>query len=239
MYDKLDNMQWRIRWAVQRLHKRYNRNPWIFLSEADVQCYLYAELLKDFTKPVRATGLDANSKKLRDSKYRIRSIPLHAELSSFRRKNVHYVDLSLVDPKKISFFLPVKTYDRDNRAFPISGMRWHPEDMIGIEIKYNWGISKTSAYNKKTGRTKTTARWTRFRDSLVEDMKKLRSYKRGWLIYVDQTSMFHTFAEWRTFVDDVVRRSNYGYRKKTLNAYYLCPRRKLALSFKSPEQTSY
>ena len=67
----------------------------------------------------------------------------------------------------------------------------------------------------------------------MRDLRRLKKYKRGWLIFVDQNSLFPSYAKWRDFIDELIREANYGYAKKTLNAYYLCPKREKALSYKS------
>ena len=50
MTDFIDNSQWKIRLAVNRLQKKYYTNPFRFLTEADIQCALYSELLNGFSK---------------------------------------------------------------------------------------------------------------------------------------------------------------------------------------------
>src|SRR3989304_2558292 len=101
--------------------------------------------------------------------------------------------------------------------------------------RFQWELRKAvknlqKTYSRKTGRKKTTDIWETYKQSLIRDIKKLKRYKRGWLVLVDHHSLIATYREWRTFVDEIIRKSNYGYAKRTLNAYYLCPKLKRALS---------
>lgn len=160
--------------------------------------------------------------------------PIHAELSSSRRKATEYVDLCLINPSKVEFWIKKTKFSRENKEMPVWDWNWNPKDSIGIEIKFNRWILKTEAYSHDTKRERITKKWKDYRDRLVSDIKKLKRYKRGWLIFVDQHSLIRKRKEWREFINKVIRDSNYGYSKKTLNAYYLCPKLKKALSYKSP-----
>ena len=234
MNENIGGIQWNIRLAIQRLHKKYYRNPWIFMTEADVQCAFYSELIKYASKARKATVRDVNEKKVRDWEYQILTRPLHAELSSSRRKATEYVDLCLITPSEVEFLIKKTKFNRANKEMPLWDWNWSPDDSIGIEIKFNRWIIKTKAYSHNTKRERVTANWNNYRNRLVEDIKKLKRYKRGWLIFVDQHSLIESYKEWREFIDGVIRESNYGYAKKTLNAYYLCPKSGRALSYKSP-----
>ena len=232
---KLNNLQWKIRLAVQRLHKRYYKHPWIFITEADIQCALYAELLGSLMKARKTIVRDANSNKINDWEYEVLTRPLHAELSSSRRKTTEFVDLCIIEPSVFEFWIKKTKFNRGDREVPIWtwGPSW-PENAIGIEIKFNRWVLKRKAYSYKSKRERFTGRWKDLRYSLISDLDKLLRYKRGWLIFVDHHSLLRNKEEWREFMDDVIRYSNYGRLKKTLNAYYLSPKLGRALSYKSP-----
>lgn len=234
MKIKTDLLQWKVRLAIQRLHKKYHKHPWIFMSEADVQCNLYSELLKCSVKPRKTIVKDCNDKKTWDGQYQLLTRPLHAELSSSRRNSTEFVDLCLIDPTKTTFWIKKSKFNRWSKDIPVWSWEWRPKDAIGIEIKFNPWIIKKQAFSHDTKRERVTQNWKDYRWRLVRDFKKLKRYKRGWLIFVDQHSLINSRKEWRDFVDDVIRDSNYGYAKKTLNAYYLCPKIKTAFSYKSP-----
>lgn len=199
-----------------------------------MQCNLYAELLKSCIKPRKTITKDCNGKVIRDWQYQLLTRPLHAELSSSRRNSTEYVDLCLMNPTRAKFWIKKSKFDRGNKDIPVWDWDWHPENAIGIEIKFNQWILKTNAFSNKTKRERVTQKWKNYRWHLLRDLKKLKRYKRGWLIFVDQHSLINSRKEWRNFVDGLIRASNYGYAKKTLNAYYLCPKFKTAFSYKSP-----
>lgn len=234
MDDEIANLQWKIRHAIQRLHKKYHRNPWVFMTEADIQCAVYHELIKSASKARKTRIKDINEKRVKDWQYQLLTNTIHAELSSSRRKATEYVDLCLIIPSKVIFWIKKTKFSRENKEMPVWDWDWDPKNSIGIEIKFNRWILKTSAYSHDTKRERITENWKGFRWYLLNDIKKLKRYKRGWLIFVDQHSLIGNYKEWRDFMEGVIRDSNYGYAKKTLNAYYLCPKLKRALSYKSP-----
>jgi|WetSurMetagenome_2_1015567.scaffolds.fasta_scaffold17203_2 hypothetical protein len=227
------NTQWKIRQAIQSLHKKYHKNPWIFMTEADIQCTIFSEIIKKISKSRKTLIKGFNEKKIKDWKYQVLTKALHSELSSSRRKATEFVDLCLVIPSKFEFYITKTKFDRGKKEMPISGWKWNPEDSIGIEIKFNKWVQKKFTYSRKTKRFRITEKWKYYEKSLKNDLKKLVRYKRGWLILVDQHSLIKTYKEWRSFIDVIIRKANYGKAKKTLNAYYLCPKRKKALSYKS------
>ena len=233
------NYQWYIRCALQRLQKMYSRNPWVFMTEADIQCALYSILDDWFYGNKRSKVKDINEKKIREASFQLFTKSLHAELSTSRRKSTEYVDLCIAPPKKIEFWIKTSQYNRYEKNVPVWGWSWDPETAIGIEIKFNRWIAKTSAYSKKTKKRRVTQKWKDYCASLAFDLKKLKRYKRGWLIFVDQYSLFESKKEWRIFMDKIIRQANYGAAKKTLNAYYLCPKNSSAWAHKSAVQTSY
>jgi len=237
MNENTNKIQWKIRHAIQRVHKKYHRNPWIFMTEADVQCAIYYELTKSVSKARKAIVRGINEKKIRDWEYQILTKSLHAELSSSRRKATEYVDLCLIVPPKVEFWIKKTKFSRENKEMPVWDWNWNPEDSVGIEIKFNRWIIKTKAYSRNTKRERVTKNWKNYQYRLLQDIKKLKRYKRGWLIFVDQHSLITTYTGWRRFIDEVIRDSNYGCAKKTLNAYYLCPKLKRALSYKSPRSS--
>jgi hypothetical protein len=236
MNENTDIIQWKIRHAVQRLHKKYHKHPWIFMTEADIQCALYSELIKSASKPKKTITRDVNGEKMRDWEYQIPTMSLHSELSSSRRKAREFVDLCLIAPPKVEFWIKKTKFSRKNNEIPVWNWNWNPEDSIGLEIKFNRWILKTNAYSYGTKRERVTKKWKNYRSTLIRDIKKLKKYHRGWLIFVDQHSLISTYKGWRKFIDEIIRDSNYGYAKKTLNAYYLCPKLKRALSYKSPHK---
>lgn len=82
MNEQTDKIQGKIRQAIQRLHERYHKNPWIFMTEADIQCALYSELFKSNSKSRKSIIRDNNEKKIKDWEYQILTRPIHAEFSS-------------------------------------------------------------------------------------------------------------------------------------------------------------
>lgn len=235
MNKKTNNIQWKVRCAVQRLHKKYHKNPWIFMTEADVQCNLYYELMRSTSKARKTIIKDANKKIVHDRRCQVLTRQLHAELSSVRRKSTEFVDLCLIDPHKVVSQIKKTKFNRENKEMPLwDNCNWGPKDSIGIEIKFNRWIRKMTAYSRGTRRGRITKKWKNYRLGLLRDIKKLKRYKRGWLIFVDQHSLIDNYAEWRNFVNEVIRDSNYGRAKKTLNAYYLSPKAGRAMSYKSP-----
>lgn len=239
MDSRINRFQWELRKAVQKLHKKYHNNPWIFITESDIQCNLFAEMLR-FSSGLRRSDIRGYwEEKIHEREFRLLTRPIHAELSSKRRKNTEFVDLCLVDPTKFVFWIKKRRFDRFDKKFPIYDWDWKPRDAIGIEIKFNRWVMKSKVYSRKSERERVTNRWINYKRSLIRDIKKLKPYKRGWLILVDHHSLISTRKEWKAFVDEIIRKSNYGYAKKTLNAYYLCPKLKKALSFKSPNQHNW
>jgi len=234
MDTRIERLQWELRKAVQKLQKKYRKNPWIFITESDIQCQLFSEIQRFSSGVRRAISKGFRDEKIRDWQYRLLTRPIHAELSYKKRNTTEFVDLCLIDPTKFTFWIKKRGFDRSNKRFPIWDWDWKRADAIGIEIKFNRWVSKEDAYSRKTGRRKTTDKWKNYKLSLIRDIKKLKRYKRGWLVLVDHHSLISTRKEWRAFVDEIIRKSNYGYAKRTLNAYYLCPKLKRALSFKSP-----
>jgi hypothetical protein len=203
------------------------------MTEADVQCSLYAALLKQTSKALKTVARDAGGNRIKDWQYELLTRSIHAELSESWRNLTEFVDLCLFCPSKTTFWIKKSKYDRGEGDVPVWCWDWSRKDSIGIEIKFNRTASKDSGYSNKTKRTHVTERWKAFRRSLVRDLRRLKKYKRGWLIFVDQNSLFPSYAKWREFIDELIREANYGYAKKTLNAYYLCPKREKALSYKS------
>jgi len=98
--------------------------------------------------------------------------------------------------------------------------------MIGIEIKFNYWLPQTTQKGKKTKNFKELTQM------LTRDLKKLAKYKRGWLILIDYYSIIHNKKEWQKFIEETIRHSNCGCLKKTLNAYYLSPKQKKAITYK-------
>jgi len=204
------------------------------MSEADVQCALYLELAEHYSGARKVISMDVNGKKLHDWKYQVLTRSVHAELFSKRRKRTEFVDLCLIVPPETEFWIAKSKFSRENREMPLWKWDWHPECSIGIEIKFNQFVPKTKIYYYNTKRERETEKWKNYKLRLVRDLKKLNRYKRGWLIFVDQYSLISNKKEWRDFIDGIIRESNYGWAKKTLNAYYLCPTQKKALSYKPP-----
>jgi hypothetical protein len=232
--EKLDYFQHKIRLAVGRLHKMYHKSPYIFLTEADIQCMLYSELTLGCSKKRRTIVLDINGRKLKDWNYGVVTIPLHAELSTRYRKKGEFVDLCVIDTKKMKFWIQKSKFNRLDKKFPYWEYQWNPKDFIGIEIKFNDWLQKKIAYSRSTKRERHTQNWSYLQDLLATDLWKLRKYKRGWLIFVDQHSLIKNYKEWRELMDKLIRKYNHGKMKKTLNAYYLCPKLDRPLSYKAP-----
>ena len=232
MNENTTRLQNKIRGAIQWVQTAYHKAPWMFMTESDVQCYFYARLLAYSSKPRRVKVLDAEGKSQGDSQFRVLTQSLHAELSSSYRRGTEFVDLCLLNPSRTTFWIKKTKFNRHDKTLPIWDWDWEFKDTIGIEIKFNRWVRKTTAYSKQTQRTRVTNRWHNFRSSLIRDFKKLRKFQRGWLIFVDQHSLFTNRREWREFIDEAIRDAN-GKAKKTLNAYYLCPKLRKAISYKS------
>jgi|SRR3989344_647821 len=224
----IESEQFKIRQAVQKLHRRYRKNPWIFMTEADIQCSLYATLIHShLSKPKRAIVRDRYGEKLKN-KVNISTIPVHAELSYTERRKTKFVDLCLIDPSEFIFLIRKTKTIAEKKRFPITNWHWDTQRTIGIEIKINYGVSKDSL-DPQANRN-----WQIFKERLVVDLKKLKIYKRGWLILVDHQSTFSNKKEWRKFAIDIIRRSNPKKSKKLINAYYLSPSTGTAWSYKAP-----
>lgn len=236
--NTLGGWQWKIRRCIQQVHKAYCQNPWIFMTEGDVQCALYSEFAKNFVKARKTKVRDGQGKLLYENEYHVLTKPIHAELSYYRpRKGSGYVDLSIFDPPDVQFWVKDGKFDRTECKLPVWNWHWEPSEAIGIEIKFNRWILKTDAYSHETGRERKTKRWRDYRKSLVKDLKKLQQYKRGWLVFVDHHTLFDSKDAWRNFVDEIIRTSNYGWAKKTLNAYYLAPGFDKAIPFKAHDES--
>ncbi len=235
--NTLQTWQNKIRQAIQRVNKDYCQNPWIFMTEGDVQCALYSELAKSFVKARKTKVRNGQGKLLYENKYDVLTIPIHAELSFDHRRGSGYVDLSLFDPIDVEVWIKSTKFDRTDCKYPVWDFNWKPSEAIGIEIKFNRWRTKKDAYSNETKRERKTSVWLNYRKSLVTDLKKLKDYKRGWLVFVDQNNLFDSRNDWRDFVEDIIRDSNSGWAKKTLNAYYLAPKFKTALSFKPPDDS--
>ena len=234
MNNNTTALQWKVRSAIQIVQSKYHKNPWIFMTEADVQCAIYSELSKHVSKARKTISCDIYGSKINANDFQLLTNPLHAELATSRRKSTEFVDLCLLVPCKVYSVVKKRKYNRNNNELSIWEFLWEPKDSIGIEIKFNRWIPKISVYSRLTKRLRITEQWKYHRRRLIQDISKLKRYKRGWLIFVDHHSLFRGYDEWRTFMEKIIRDSNYGRAKKTLNAYYLCPKHKRALSFKSP-----
>jgi hypothetical protein len=102
---------------IVKLFKIFQKNPAIFLSESDVQCYLYSLLINDPEIRDFHPNMINFSATMETSK----SIFVHANMRvSIRNKN-RIVDLSVFPPKE--------TLDLTDNDL------W--DNMIGIEIKFN------------------------------------------------------------------------------------------------------
>ncbi len=233
MRKETEIVQHKVRLAIGWLHHAYHKTPWIFMTEADIQCHFYACLLKYSSKARRVIVRDGDDQRLDEPDLHVLTRGLHAELSSSRRRATEYVDLCLLDPSRTTFWIKKSNFSRSDRSIPVWGWDWQPNDSVGIEIKFNRWIAKAAAFSRLTKRTRMTQRWRDFRTSLVRDFKKLRRYKRGWLIFVDHYSLFPTRKSWRVFLEELIRDSNYDSAKRTLNAYYLCPKLRRPLSYKA------
>lgn len=237
MYDT-HNTDSRIRRAVQEMHRDYIKHPGIFLTEADIQCTLYAKLLNEFSKVRDVNAFDAGGKQIPELEGLAYTRSLHAELSSRNRKSTEFVDICILRNLSTLNFCFKKSKLGYPRRFPLHWSEWEESHSIGIEIKMNDYAYKPKAsfYKKRKGGwrriTKTTKKWENFEWSLKRDLSKLRRYKRGWLILVDHYSLFNSFEEWRTFMRKIIQEANYGRAKKSLNAYYLSPNVGKALRYR-------
>ncbi len=233
----MDSWQLRIRRAVQEFQREYSRAPWVFMTEGDVVCSLHSKLLAGPQRPYRATVKGMDGRLLRDWDYQVLTRPLHSELSFRQWGGGGYVDLCIIDPVDMEFQIRERGFSRGEGRVPVADWDWSPSDAIGIEVKFNRWRNKMRAYSRKTNRESATEVWKGFRRSMVYDLKKLRIYKRGWLIFVDHHSLFTTKQEWREFADGLMRDSNYGYKRRTLNAYYIAPCFGKAISFRPPSRS--
>jgi len=110
---RFKDLQEAVERNITKLFKSFFENPAIFLSEADVQCYLYALLINDsFFREISPTL------KYRTPKEESKTLLIHAEVEvGIRGKGKKY-DISIWKPSKA-----------------INLSEW--ETIIGIEIKFN------------------------------------------------------------------------------------------------------
>ncbi len=157
--------------AIQELGRTFSENPHIFLTEADVQCYLYSILLKNhyFSNPGRAKVTGKPDKILNKNGNTIR---LHAEILSNSRQK--FCDLSIIKLRDIKF---EAREPRDSKSSSYEDRLLHTHkygvnlsEATGIEIKFNWGwYTRAQVKNKR----KEMAWW------IVEDLKKLMKGERN------------------------------------------------------------
>ncbi|MCK5290956.1 MAG: hypothetical protein KAR39_02945 [Thermoplasmata archaeon] len=203
------------------------------MTESDVVCFIYSELRRGLRRPRKAVSKAASGEEVLDeSKHQVLTLPLHSELSFRMWGRSGYVDICIFDPSDVEFWVPVTKYDREDGWVPVTNWNWEPCDSIGIEVKFNRWITKKRQVYGDTNRERKTGDWRRFEKSLIEDLRKLRSYQRGWLIFVDQRNLFGSRRDWKEFAQKLIKLSGYGSAKRTLNAYYLSPRFKTALPFR-------
>lgn len=212
MYS-LVHSQDRIRKAIQKLHRFYNTGLEVFMTEADVQCSLYRFLCEVFRpKAVRTKvkGQNRDKNKKYDSYNEIRTIPVHAEIRSGEGKHNKFVDLCIVNPKNVITRISKRTFDPSNNKFRTHGTEWPDREQIGIEIKFNMDV-----------RVRNGKKYVYLKNSLIRDLKKLCSYRRGWLVFVDQMGIYEDKAEFRGAMTGALHEVHKQRLKTTLNIYYL------------------
>lgn len=110
---RFKDMQEAVERNIVKLFKSFFENPAIFLTEADVQCYLYSLLINDpFFRDAFASFKHQTPKEVS------KTLLVHAELEVLIRGKSKRYDISIWQPRK-----------------GIAFSDW--ETLIGIEIKYN------------------------------------------------------------------------------------------------------
>jgi hypothetical protein len=126
--ETIEDLEEAVECNIKKLLKIFEENPAYFLSERDVQCYLYSLLINDerikkLSPLVKSGGRLGDDKLNRDS----RTLLVHAEKP--RAKDLPQHDIFILPPYETISFSSLKP-------------------MIGIEIKFNVGpfkvIRKTS-----------------------------------------------------------------------------------------------
>ncbi|MFA5887377.1 MAG: hypothetical protein WC852_01560 [Candidatus Nanoarchaeia archaeon] len=205
---QIEDMHKAVISGIKRLQKLYYKSPKIFLTEADVQCRLYSELImQPEFKPTKVNRVDnkSNEKTKKGQDLRV-TTPLHAEL--YRKgKKKSYVDLVIVPPKLFKF----NKYDSPDYK--------EEKESIGIELKFNKWHERLC---KKSNENKETKKWKNFEKALEKDLQRLGGYKSGILLFVDPKSNFKNQTAWGKFVKDSIPKS----KKRTINAYYLSPKQR-------------
>jgi len=116
---KLKYLEKVVEEKIHELLRIFNENPTFFLSERDVQCFLYSLLIRDSVisryHPIF---------KRKNLKERTKTILVHTEKLREREDRKENYDVSIWQRKKI-----------------VSLDEWEP--LIGIEIKFNRGPYKT------------------------------------------------------------------------------------------------
>ena len=223
MYN-LIHAQDRVRRSIQKLHRYYRTGIGVFMNETDVQCMLYRFLCDSFkTRAYRTKVKGINRAKNKNYSYNeIRTTPVHAEICSATGKRNKFVDLCIVNPRNVTFRISEKTFDPSNGKFRTHGAEWSDWEQIGIEIKLCTYIKDISKKN-----------FFAFHKSLVRDLKKLTSYRRGWLVFVDQLGVYRNKTEFRRSMTKALHDANPKRLKTTLNVYYLSFGKGKAWSWKS------
>lgn len=212
-----------IKRALNKIQKGYYGNPLYLINERDAQSMIYAELFKFFNKPRRISVYELRDEWTKIPEYRIKTIPLHAELyQNHREGKVHkkwkgrFVDLGIILNSESLIITKKYKGKKDNASF-YGKPEWYPKHTIGIEIKFNdWCFKET--------REKQNVKWQNFCDMVEKDLSKLNDYKRGIFILVDREGIFSSSSDWCGFVYDLIPKSKSNRRYQTIKAYCLSPK---------------
>ena len=206
-----------VKRAICDLQRQLHKASLTFLTETDVQCFLYHKLLMqrrlNRTMKIQLEGTDKFERITR----------CHAELKYTRRgrtssnaKKVSYPDLIIFElngikirgkQKKVGNYKPIVS----------------PKKAVGIEIKLNRGHFHNTLLEKRTKKR------VYFQKMISHDLKKLALFGVKFFIFVDQEGIFLNKRD--KFDAEKLRRLIKKGKKKysRINCAYLTPK------FKKPE----
>lgn len=140
--------------AVSRLVSQFQSNPFNFLSERDIQAYLFGLLIAEFQGPaIRMTGTRHSAAAYGDNGI-IETVPVHCEYPSGLRP----FDIAVLDRETI------QSYDQlvSARPSPTSDTFWYQPVCIALELKY-WQLGAQDDWLRR----------------VQDDVEKLRAYMSG------------------------------------------------------------
>ena len=178
-----------VKLAIEQIRKEFQENPFIFLNESDIQCYLYHILAKKYCKAKKAgiTGeytIKQNKWKMNKKVYpQIKTFSLHSEIPHGERAFNKRVDLIYSPLNKYKFKI-VKTKFGSKNKTAIN--RWQFDDGVGVEIKYNFKVQSQKNISKK----EEYNNFKELKNSLKWDIGKLHYWDYGIFLFVDMYNLF-------------------------------------------------